>query len=187
MSSAVFFDRDGTLIKDKHYLDDPGDVEWFEGAFRTIRNLKQQGYRVIVVTNQSGVARGKFTEADVKAIHQRMRDDLAEVGLTPDAFYYCPYLPEAKRKKYRKSSPLRKPNPGMLLKARDRYSLTLCRSYMVGDRYSDVEAGNRAGCRTILLRTGKSDGRNDDDETESATPDTVLDSVAEVGSYIQNH
>jgi D-glycero-D-manno-heptose 1,7-bisphosphate phosphatase len=183
LEQAVFFDRDGTLIKDKHYLDDPSEVEWIDGAKTTLRTVQNRGFKIIIVTNQSGVARGMMTEEDVQAIHDRIRRDLTNDGITVDDFYYCPYLAEAEVEEYRKDSRLRKPAPGMLQDAEQDHNLDLSRCVMVGDKSSDVEAGQRAGCRTVLVRTGKS-SELDSVHDFDVNPDHVVDSVEHVPSVI---
>jgi len=151
---AVFLDRDNTIISDPGYLSDPDAVRLLPGAAEAIRRLNQAGYVVVVATNQSGVARGRITEQQLAAIHQRLREMLLEQGARIDALYYCPYLPgvDATVPRFRKDSPLRKPEPGMLLRAAEEMDLALAASWMIGDSARDVTAGRRAGCRTILVR-----------------------------------
>jgi D-glycero-D-manno-heptose 1,7-bisphosphate phosphatase len=150
---AVFVDRDNTLIHDPGYLRDPEQVKLLPGSADAIRRLRIAGWPIIVVSNQSGVARGYLTEKDVAAIHERMIGLLESEGSGVDAIYYCPYLDgaEAICPEYRKDSDLRKPKPGMLLLAAREHGLDLARSWMIGDGERDVQAGKSAGCRTILL------------------------------------
>jgi len=150
---AVFLDRDGTVIEDTSYVDDPSGVRLLPGVADAIRRLSDAQYLVVIVSNQSGVARGLFDEETLSAVHQRVEELLAERGATIDGAYYCPYLdgPEATVEKYRRDSDLRKPNPGMLLQAADELGIDLAQSWMIGDGSRDVEAGKRAGCRTIRL------------------------------------
>ncbi len=183
MKPAVFFDRDGTLIRDRDYLDDPDDVEWYNGAMEAIRNLRNGGFEIVIVTNQSGVARGLFNEETVRNIHDRMRRDLTEEGISPPYFYYCPYLEDATVEEYRKDSYFRKPSPGMLLQASEDHNLDLPASYMVGDKQSDLKAGHRAGTATILLRTGKAEGMTQD-ELNEMNPDKILPEISGVASFI---
>lgn len=183
VKKAVFLDRDGTLIHDKHYLDTPEGVEWYDGAFEALRSLEDAGYHLVIVTNQSGVARGKMTEQDVHAIHERMRKDLEGEGIEVKDFYYCPYLKDAKVEEYRRDSDLRKPSPGMLLKAAEEHDLDLASSYMIGDKPSDVEAGARAGTRTILVQTGKTVDLKDLPE-DHREPDHVSESILEAARLI---
>ncbi len=150
---AVFLDRDGTLIEDTGYIGDPENVRLLPGAAEAVRRLGQGGRRVVLVSNQSGVARGMFSEDDLKAVHARVESLLAAEGARIDGAFYCPYLdgPEAKLAPYRRDSELRKPKPGMLLQAAKELSIDLAGSWMIGDSAADIEAGTRAGCRTILV------------------------------------
>ena len=151
---AVFLDRDRTVIDDPGYLSDSGAVRLLPGVERAIRSLAQAGYKIVVVTNQSGVARGLLTEEALGVIHTEMRRQLAAAGAHIDAIYYCPYHPDGTVEQYAIESELRKPQPGMLLKAAEEMDLDLAESWMVGDSPRDVEAGQRAGCRTVRLWTG---------------------------------
>lgn len=174
MSAAIFMDRDGTLIKDKDYLSDPGEVEWFPGVFRALKNLRDFGFELIIVTNQSGVARGYFDEETVQGVNDRIRKDLTREGIEITDIYYCPSHPEAEVEKYRRNLHLRKPAPGMLEKAVVEHELDTSGSYMVGDKLSDVECGARIGCTTVLVKTGK----NIDVEKESQFPEQNPDHIA---------
>jgi len=150
---AIFLDRDGTIIEDRGYVSRPEEVTLLPGAADAISRFRRAGFRVVVVSNQSGVARGLFTEKDLAAVHQRLEETLAKEGAALDAAYYCPFLdgPDAVIEAYRRESDLRKPKPGMLLQAARDLHLDLSRSWMIGDAESDVEAGRRAGCRTIWI------------------------------------
>lgn len=161
---AVFLDRDRTLIEDPGYISHPDQVRLLGGAAEAVSGLREAGFAVVVVTNQSGVARGLISEDGLKAIHLRMRDLLRAEGADLDGVYYCPYLdgPEAVREQYRLASDLRKPRPGMLLLAADELGLDLGSSWAVGDSLRDVQAGRAAGCRTILIG-----GEPVDDEGEA--------------------
>jgi len=153
---AVFFDRDGTLNVDVHYLHEPKDFVWTEGAREAIKYVREQGFLAVVVTNQSGVARGYFPEADVVRLHAWMNEELKKAGTKIDGFYYCPHHPEAKVKKYRKDCECRKPKPGLILEAAGELSIDLAQSLMVGDKPRDVECGEAAGCGRSLLYEGGS-------------------------------
>jgi len=148
---AVFIDRDGTLIEDPGYLRDPAGVRLLPGVSEAIRSLRQAGYRVVVVTNQSGVARGFLTERTLEAIHTELRRQLAEHGAALDGLYYCPYHPDGRVEGYAVESDLRKPAPGMLFQAARELDIDLSNSWMVGDSPVDIQAGRSAGCRTIRL------------------------------------
>ena len=151
---AVFLDRDGTVIRNDGDLGDPDAVELLPGAADAMRRLRDAGYTLVVVTNQGGVARGKYDEAAVHATHARLEQVLRErTGLPAvvDAFYFCPFHPEGTVERYRREHPWRKPAPGMLLEAAREHALELPASWMVGDQERDAQAGAAAGCRSILL------------------------------------
>lgn len=167
---AVFLDRDGTLIEEVHYLAELSQVRLIPGAADAVRKLNDAGALVIVVTNQSGVARGYFPEANVALVHERLSVLLAECGARIDAFYYCPHHATEGVKTYRVACECRKPKPGMLLTASREHSIDLTQSWMIGDKPCDAEAGAAAGCRTILVRTGH--GKN--------LPNAVADLAAAV-------
>jgi D-glycero-D-manno-heptose 1,7-bisphosphate phosphatase len=142
---AVFLDRDGTLMRDVDYCGDPREVEVFPQAADALRRLKQNGYKLIVITNQSGIGRGYFTEAKYRAVEAEFVRQLGE-GLI-DASYHCPDLPTS-------NSIRRKPGPGMIFEAQRDHRLDLRRSFFVGDKASDIGCGRNAGVRTILVLTG---------------------------------
>ena len=142
---AIFLDRDGTLMRDVDYCGDPSKVEVFPGATEALRQLKRSGYKLIIITNQSGIGRGYFTEEDYHAVHREFIRQLGD-GLI-DGAYYCPSLPNT-------NSPRRKPAPEMVFEAQREHGLDLKRSYFVGDKSSDVECGRNAGVKTILVQTG---------------------------------
>jgi D-glycero-D-manno-heptose 1,7-bisphosphate phosphatase len=154
-STAVFLDRDGTLIEDPGYLNHPDQVKLLAGAGDAIRELQQLGFKTVVVSNQSGVARGIVTEEMLEQIHTRLRSLLASQGASLDGLYYCPYHPEGIIPKYRRDSDWRKPRPGMLLAAAQEMDIDLESSWMIGNSRADIEAGRSAGCRTILLNTNR--------------------------------
>jgi D-glycero-D-manno-heptose 1,7-bisphosphate phosphatase len=160
---AVFLDRDGTIIEDRGYVRRPDDVALLAGAVEGIGRLTRAGFATVLVSNQSGVARGLFTEEDLAAVHARLQELLAERGVALDASYYCPYFdgPDATVEAYRRDSDLRKPRPGMLLQAARELDLDLSRSWMIGNSASDVEAGRRAGCRSVLIDADRSPSDND--------------------------
>lgn len=153
MNAAVFLDRDNTIIHNDGDLGDPKLIRMIQGAASAIASLRGLGYKVIVVTNQGGVARGKYGEADVEAMHQRINElILANSGATIDRFYFCPYHPDAVVEKYRAEHPWRKPQPGMVLQAARDFQLDLGQCWMIGDQVRDIQAGVAAGVRPILLR-----------------------------------
>jgi len=151
-NKAVFLDRDNTVIEDPGYLADPGAVKLLPGVELAIKSLTQAGYKIVIVTNQSGVARGLLTVETLEKIHAEMQRQLAERGAHVDAIQYCPYHPEGTVEEFAQDSELRKPKPGMLLKAAASLDVDLAQSWMVGDSGRDIEAGQRAGCRTVRIR-----------------------------------
>ncbi len=150
-NKAIFLDRDNTLIEDPGYINDPDQVALLEGVPEALNELRAMGYKLVVVSNQSAVARGIVTEEVLRRIHKRLEQLLAEEGASLDRIYYCPFHPEGSIPKYRRDSDHRKPNPGMLLDAAKDMDIDLKESWMVGNSPSDVEAGARAGCRTIIV------------------------------------
>lgn len=151
--AAVFWDRDDTLIRDPGYISDPGQVELLPGAADALKRLTAAGFENIIVTNQSGIARGLFDEPTLERIHDRMVGLFAAEGARIDAIYYCPYLAgeEAKVEQYRQDSELRKPKPGMVLQAALERKIDLAASWMIGDSLHDAQAGKAAGCRTVII------------------------------------
>jgi D,D-heptose 1,7-bisphosphate phosphatase len=178
--NAVFLDRDHTLIEDPGYLADPRAVRLMPGAAAALRRLAQAGYKLVVVTNQSGVARGLLTEDTLQKVHQEMRRQFQELGVALDGVYYCPFHPQGAVAQYTQESDLRKPAPGMLLQAAKNLELDLAGSWMIGDSSRDMEAGRRAGCKTILLRRPA----QFDDSAEPAKPDFEVDNMAQAAELI---
>ena len=154
LKPAVFLDRDGVVIEESHYLGDVSRVRLVPGAGAAIGALNRAGWPVVIVTNQSGVARGLFPVESVDEIHRHISDLLRSSGAHIDAFQFCPHHPEAVLPVYRKVCGCRKPLPGMLLVAAAELGIELKSSWMIGDRTADLEAGAAAGCRTVLVRTG---------------------------------
>ncbi len=148
---AVFLDRDGVVVDDPGYLADPDLLRLLPGAAEAIAHLRAGGWRVVLVTNQSGVARGALTEARLGQVHERLTAVLAERGSALDAIYYCPHLGNAPVPEYALDCDCRKPAPGMLLAAAADLNLNLAECWMVGDQPSDIAAGQSAGCRTVLI------------------------------------
>ena len=151
---AVFLDRDGTINVERDYLYRPEEFTFIPGAPEAIRMLREAGYLVVVVTNQSGIARGYYDEAALHRIHRHMDDLLARAGTSVDAYYYCPHHPDGTVDSYRSVCDCRKPLPGMLLQAARDLGIDLAASYIIGDKQADVTAGLRAGCRPLLVKTG---------------------------------
>ncbi len=151
MQKAVFLDRDGTIIEDVGYLSDVGQIRILPGAAEAIRLLNSNGFKVIIVTNQAGVARGYFTESRANEINEKLVQLLADRGSVVERIYYCPHHIEGIVEKYKKECNCRKPNPGMIEQAVKELDIDINNSYMIGDKSSDIEAGRRAGCKTIVV------------------------------------
>lgn len=147
---ALFLDRDGVINVDRHYVHRIEDFEFVSGIFELCAHACALGYRLLVVTNQAGIARGYYTEADFERLTKWMVEAFAHRGIAVDRVYHCPYHPTAGLGEYRRESFDRKPNPGMLLRARDELGLDLARSAFVGDKDSDMEAGRRAGVGQLI-------------------------------------
>jgi len=152
--AAVFLDRDGTINEEVGYLDRMEKLQLIPGAAEAIRLINASGMKTVVVTNQSGVARGIFTESFVAETHARLGEMLRAEGASLDGIYYCPHHPTEGRGDYLRVCECRKPAPGLLLQAAAELHLDPARSYMVGDTLKDIEAGGRAGAQGILVRTG---------------------------------
>ena len=154
MNKAIFLDKDGTLIKDVPYNVDPALISLDPHAIHALLTLQQQGYLIFVVSNQPGIALGYFSEADIHAVFLHLSRLLRKQGVKLHGFYYCPHHPQGRQWPYAVACNCRKPLPGMLLKAATEHNVNLAASWMIGDILDDVEAGNRAGCNTILINNG---------------------------------
>ncbi len=151
MRKVLFLDRDGVINKDVHYLHRIEDLAFVDGAKEALAAAVQAGYDLIVVTNQSGVGRGFYTEDDVNTLHQYMNQELTKAGAPILRFYYCPHLPGAPLAQYDQNCDCRKPKPGMILKAMADYDIDKAHSFMVGDKLSDMEAAAGAGLKGYLF------------------------------------
>lgn len=151
---AVFVDKDGTLVEDVPYSADPARMVAVPEAVEALGALARAGFAVVVVSNQSGVARGLFPESALAGVRARIAELLAAAGVELAGFYYCPHHPQGRVTRFAMRCPCRKPAPGMLLEAASDLGLDLSASWMVGDILDDVEAGRAAGCRTVLLDRG---------------------------------
>lgn len=170
---AVFIDRDGVLIRDADYLGTIEGLEVFKGAPLALKLLRTAGFKIVIVTNQSGVARGYFTMGTVRKIHAELKRRLAKAGARWDAVYVSPHGPDS-------GHPWRKPGTGMLLAAKRKFGLDLRASFMIGDKTSDVECARRAGCASVLVRTG-SGGR---DKAFKVKPTAVRRDVLSAARWI---
>jgi len=181
---TVFTDRDGVLNLKVDYLHRVDDFEFFPGAPQAVKRLNDAGALVLVVTNQAGVARGYYTEADVDALHEHIQRELGRFGARIDRFYYCPHHPEGVVPQYTRTCDCRKPRPGMFLRAIDDLDLAGDLRFAVGDRYPDLIAGAAVGCRTVLVRTGYGQERPADETGIIIKPDYVTSSFGEAVDWI---
>jgi D-glycero-D-manno-heptose 1,7-bisphosphate phosphatase len=169
----VFFDRDGTLIEEVGYLSRPDRVRWYPYAIDALCVLHRAGYAIVLVTNQAGVARGFFDEEVVRAAHRDMASAVALAGGRIDGAYYCPHHPDGTSPEYARACECRKPGAGMVRQAASELALDLARSWVVGDRWIDVQIAQQVGARGILVRTGYG-------ETEAACPPEGVKAAAVV-------
>ncbi len=173
---AVFLDRDGTINEEVDYLCSLDQLRIFPVAAEAIRLINQAGMKTVVVTNQSGVARGFFDEAFIAIVHDRIVALLKREGARIDRFYYCPHHPTEGMPPYRRECDCRKPNPGMLLRASRELDIDLARSYVIGDSRRDIDMARRVGAQGILVRTGHGTQWNDP-ESAAHVADDILDAV----------
>ena len=172
MSKAVFLDRDGTIARDVPYCSRPEDLEILPTVPQAIRLLNQHGFKVVVVTNQSGVARGYFSKEILRNIHDKMLDELARQDANIDAIYYCPHHPDD-------NCQCRKPKTGLLTQAAMEHNIELSTSFMVGDTEIDIVSGNTVNCKTILVTTGPKRG-----EDVVTRPDYIAESLLDASQWI---
>jgi D-glycero-D-manno-heptose 1,7-bisphosphate phosphatase len=185
MHRAVFLDRDGTVNEEVGYLRDLADLRLIPGAGDAIRRLNNAGLKVVLVTNQSGVARGYFPESLVHEAHERLDQMLSKEGARIDAVYYCPHHPTAGKSSYTIVCDCRKPGTGLIDRAAQDLGIDVKQSYVVGDKWSDVELGERTGAHTILVRTGFApDDPGNIRPTHLSDPDFIAHTIAEAADWI---
>ena len=185
MEKIVFLDRDGTLNEEVNYLHRPEDMHLLAGVPEALRRLKEAGFKLVVVTNQAGVARGYYTEDDVKELHRYMNELLAGQGVKIDAFYYCPHHPEHGIGKYKVRCHCRKPETGMFEMAEQDFVVDKASSWMIGDKLIDMEAGRNYGVRTVLVGTGYGAGVHEEQKKKGDFPyDLYADDLLEAYNEI---
>jgi D,D-heptose 1,7-bisphosphate phosphatase len=178
-NTAVFLDRDGTINEEVGYLDSIDKFKIIPCAFEAIRLINESGMKAVVVSNQAGVARGLFTEDLVRTINDILQTTLRQEGAYIDNYYYCPHHPTEGEEPYRQICDCRKPAPGMLLQAARDLNINLKNSYLVGDRFNDIEAGKKIGVRGVLVKTGFGQGLLQDNGPDKVTPENKPDFIAE--------
>jgi len=185
MNKAVFLDRDGTINEEVGFLTDFSMLRLIPGASAAIKRLNESGFKVVVVTNQSGVARGYFTESFVQETHERIVQMLRGAGASLDGIYYCPHHPTTGNPLYTVVCDCRKPGTGLIDRAVRDLHIDTSISYVVGDRWSDVELGQRAGAHTVLVRTGfAADDPGNVRSAHVVDPDFVARDIAEAADWI---
>ena len=175
---AVFLDRDGTIDEEVGYLDSPEKLKIIPASYQAIRLINENGMRVVVISNQSGVARGFFTEEFVRAINDIIKADLLQHGAVIDKFYYCPHHPEHGKGAYLQNCNCRKPAPGMLLQAALELNIDLSLSYFIGDRLIDMETAKNVGAKGVLVKTGYGKDLLRAEGPDRATPENEPDFIA---------
>ena len=179
----MFLDRDGTLVEEAGYLDRIERLVFFPYSVDAVRALNRSGLPVVIVTNQAGVARGIFREEFVAEAHQHITSRLSAGGASVEGFYYCPHHPEASIEKYRLACDCRKPQPGLLRRAASDLNLDLARSFVIGDRWHDLQAGQAVGAKGILVRTGY--GRTEEaSPKDGVAPAAIVDNLMAAVSCI---
>lgn len=187
MNRAVFLDRDGTVTEEAGYLTDIDMLRLIPGAGYAIRRLNQAGVKVVLVTNQSGVARGYFPESLVHAAHNKLIQMLRDEGAVLDGIYYCPHHPTAGNSEYTIACDCRKPGTGLLDRAAIELDIDIAGSFVVGDKWSDVELGQRAGAKTILVKTGfRPDDPGNIRPAHVKEPDFTAHDLSEAVEWILN-
>lgn len=186
MNKVCFLDRDGVLIHEECYLSDPEKVRLIEGAGQTINALHAQGYLVIVITNQAGVARGYYPEESIDQVHAKIDELLAVDGAFIDKYYYCPHHPKGVVEKYTMVCTCRKPATGMVDQAVEDFEIDLENSFVVGDKVTDVKTATNTGCKTgILVRTGHGEDQIKDNDTTGITIKAEINEA--VSWYLETH
>ncbi len=183
-NKAIFLDRDDTIIDDPGYISSPEQVKLLPGVIDALKSFKSLGYKLIVVSNQSAVARGIIDENKLAEIHERLERILANNGVFLDKIYYCPFHPDGSVEEYSKESELRKPNPGMLIQAGKDFDIDFKESWMIGDSYRDVAAGIAVGCKTILINSPVKPSKK---EINDPTPDYEAVNIKESSNIVRMH
>jgi len=172
---AVFLDRDGTINIDVGYLSDPGDFVFIRGAREAVETLKKKGFKIFVITNQSGVGRGYFSKEDLEAVNKKMSEEFEKGGVKLDGIYSCVHRSD-------EQCDCRKPNPSVVLKLAKKHKIDLKNSYFIGDKLTDVKTGFNAGCKTVLVSTGEN--VSIEEEEDWIQPDFLAEDLQEAVEWI---
>jgi D-glycero-D-manno-heptose 1,7-bisphosphate phosphatase len=181
---AIFMDRDGTINEDIGYVTNVEELTIYPWAAEAVRLINESGMKAIVITNQSGVARGLYTEEALRSIHDRMIEELGSEGARVDGVYYCPHHPEIGEQQYCVACGCRKPEPGMLHRAAREHDIDLARSYVIGDKASDINLASNAGARGVLVLTGYGRGTLEGRDRYPCEPEIVADNLLDAVKQI---
>ncbi|MDI6785639.1 MAG: HAD family hydrolase [bacterium] len=187
INKAIFLDRDGTLNYDYGYIKDPEKIKLFYEVEISLKLLKSSNFKLIIVSNQSGVARGYMSISQVNLINKCLQEELSKLDISIDEIYICPHHIEGKIKKYTIDCPCRKPKPGMLLEAKDKFNLDLSQSFLIGDKISDIGAGFNVGCKTVLVLTGYGKEELERQKQWPYQPNYIAKDLYSAASWITNH
>ncbi|MBU2600379.1 HAD family hydrolase [bacterium] len=186
-NKAVFLDRDGTLNYDYGYIKSPQELKLLPQVELSLKLLKKYNFKIIIVSNQSGVARGYLNISQANLINQCLKEELFKLNISIDGTYLCPHYLEGKVKKYKIDCSCRKPKPGMLYQAKEKYNLDLKQCFLIGDKISDIGAGFNAGCKTVLVLTGYGSEELKKREEWTYQPDYIADNLYLAATWITNY
>ena len=176
-NKAIFLDRDGVINKEVGYLSSPDKFDFIDGTIEALKTLKQKGFLLIIITNQAGIARGYYSVENLSNIHKKMNDILQQNDIILDGIYYCPHHPD-----FTGSCDCRKPKPGMMFKAKDKFNIDMKNSFMVGDTLNDIKTGLNANCKTVLVLTGY--GAEEQKKIGNIKPDLIFKNLLEFAKKI---
>jgi D,D-heptose 1,7-bisphosphate phosphatase len=183
VSKAVFLDRDGTIVEDIGYMNSPEQIKFIPGAVEAIKMLNEAGYKVVVISNQAGVARGLITEDMLQTIDKTLHKWILNGGAHLDGMYYCPHHPEHGVYPYKQVCECRKPHPGLIKRAHRELDIDLSQSFMIGDKSSDIEAGKRAGTKTVFVLSGRG---KEEQKKLKGKPDHIAQDLKQAVGWVLN-
>jgi D-glycero-D-manno-heptose 1,7-bisphosphate phosphatase len=183
---GIFLDRDGTINYEIDFLRSPSDLQLIPGSAEAIKQANDLGLKVFVITNQSGIARGKITEENLTEIHNVLQSELRGHGASIDKFYYCPHHPDAGELPYRIKCNCRKPDIGMLIEAKNEFNIDLTKSFVIGDKMIDIQAGNKSGAKSILVLTGYGKNELSRCSEQNVIIDYIAKDLYEAMQFVKN-